>query len=207
MPKAAVYNVSGEQVSEMELKDSVFGVEINEHAMHQVVKNQLANKRQGTKGTLSRGEVRGGGRKPWRQKGTGRARHGTIRSPIWVGGGVTFAPKSRDYSYTLPKKLRRVAMKSALSSKVASEQIKILEELKLDGPKTKEMANILKSLEAGKKALIVITDNDEAIVRSAKNIPGVQTISVNTLNVYDILKYDHFIITKDAVERVEEVYA
>jgi len=207
MPKAAVYNVSGEQVSEMELKDSVFGVEINEHAMHQVVKNQLANKRQGTKSTLTRAEVRGGGRKPWRQKGTGRARHGTIRSPLWVGGGVTFAPKSRDYSYTLPKKLRRVAMKSALSSKVASEQIKILEELKLDAPKTKEMANILKSLEAGKKALIVITDNDEAIVRSAKNIPGVQTISVNTLNVYDILKYDHFIITKDAVERVEEVYA
>jgi len=207
MPKAAVYNVSGEQVSEMELKDSVFGVEINEHAMHQVVKNQLANKRQGTKSSLTRAEVRGGGRKPWRQKGTGRARHGTIRSPLWVGGGVTFAPKSRDYSYTLPKKLRRVAMKSALSSKVASEQIKILEELKLDAPKTKEMANILKSLEAGKKALIVITDNDEAIVRSAKNIPGVQTISVNTLNVYDILKYDHFIITKDAVERVEEVYA
>ncbi len=207
MPKAAVYNVSGEQVSEMELKDSVFGVEINEHAMHQVVKNQLANKRQGTKSVLTRSEVRGGGRKPWRQKGTGRARHGTIRSPLWVGGGVTFAPKSRDYSYTLPKKLKRVAMKSALSSKVASEQIKILEELKLDAPKTKEMANILKSLEAGKKALIVITDNDEAIVRSAKNIPGVQTISVNTLNVYDILKYDHFIITKDAVERVEEVYA
>lgn len=207
MPKAAVYNVSGEQVSEMELKDSVFGVEINEHAMHQVVKNQLANKRQGTKGTLTRGEVRGGGRKPWRQKGTGRARHGTIRSPLWVGGGVTFAPKGRDYSYTLPKKLKRVAMKSALSSKVANEQIKILEELKLDAPKTKEMANILKSLEAGKKALIVITDNDEAIVRSAKNIPGVQTISVNTLNVYDILKYDHFIITKAAVERVEEVYA
>ncbi len=207
MPKAAVYNVSGEQVSEMELKDSVFGVEINEHAMHQVVKNQLANKRQGTKSTLTRSEVRGGGRKPWRQKGTGRARHGTIRSPLWVGGGVTFAPKSRDYSYTLPKKLKRVAMKSALSSKVANEEIKVLEELKLDGPKTKEMANILKSLEVGKKALIVITDNDEAIVRSAKNIPGVQTISVNTLNVYDILKYDHFIITKDAVERVEEVYA
>lgn len=207
MPKAAVYNVSGEQVSEMELKDSVFGVEINEHAMHQVVKNQLANKRQGTKSTLTRAEVRGGGRKPWRQKGTGRARHGTIRSPLWVGGGITFAPKSRDFNYTLPKKLKRVAMKSALSSKVASEQIKILEELKLDAPKTKEMANILKSLEAGKKALIVITDNDEAIVRSAKNIPGVQTISVNTLNVYDILKYDHFIITKDAVERVEEVYA
>lgn len=207
MPKAAVYNLSGEQVSEMELKDSVFGVEINEHAMHQVVKNQLANKRQGTKSTLTRSEVRGGGRKPWRQKGTGRARHGSIRSPLWVGGGVTFAPKSRDYSYTLPKKLRRVAMKSALSSKVAEEQIRVLEELKLDAPKTKEMANILKSLEVGKKALIVITDNDEAIVRSAKNIPGVQTISVNTLNVYDILKYDHFIITKDAVQRVEEVYA
>ncbi len=207
MPKAAVYNLSGEQVSEMELKDSVFGVEINEHAMHQVVKNQLANKRQGTKSTLTRSEVRGGGRKPWRQKGTGRARHGSIRSPLWVGGGVTFAPKSRDFSYTLPKKLRRVAMKSALSSKVAEEQIRVLEELKLDAPKTKEMANILKSLEVGKKALIVITDNDEAIVRSAKNIPGVQTISVNTLNVYDILKYDHFIITKDAVQRVEEVYA
>ena len=207
MPKVPIYNMAGEKVSEMELNDHIFGVEINEHAMHQVVKNQLANKRQGTKGTLTRSEVRGGGRKPWRQKGTGRARHGTIRSPLWVGGGIVFAPKSRDFSYTLPKKLKRVAFKSALSSKVANEQIKVVDEFILDAPKTKEMVKILKNLEAEKKALIVLSSNDEAVIRSARNIPGVATTSVNTLNVYDILKYDHFIITKDAVERVEEVYA
>lgn len=207
MPKVAVYNVSGEQVSEIELKDNVFGIEVNEHVLYEVVKNQLANKRQGTQSAKTRAEVRGGGRKPWRQKGTGRARHGSIRSPLWVGGGVTFAPKPRDYSYTLPKKVRRLAMKSALTSKVNSQEIIVLDELNLDAPKTKEMASILKNLKVEKKALIVMGDKNDAVIRSARNIPGIETASVNTLNVYDILKYDKFIITKDAVQKVEEVYA
>lgn len=207
MPKVAVYNVSGEQVSEIELKDSIFGIEVNEHVLYEVVKNQLANKRQGTQSAKTRAEVRGGGRKPWRQKGTGRARHGSIRSPLWVGGGVVFAPKPRDYRYTLPRKVRRLAMKSALTSKVNSNELIVLDELNLETPKTKEMVSILKNLKVEKKALIVIADKNEAVIRSAKNIPGVETASVNTLNVYDILKYDKFIITKDAVQKVEEVYA
>lgn len=207
MPKVAVYNVSGEQVSEIELKDSVFGVEVNKHVLYEVVKNQLANKRQGTQSAKTRGEVRGGGRKPWRQKGTGRARHGSIRSPLWVGGGVVFAPKPRDYRYTLPKKVRRLAMKSALTSKVNNNELIVLDELNLQTPKTKEMASILKNLKVDRKALIVMADKNEAVIRSARNIPGVETTSVNTLNVYDILKYDKFIITKDAVQKVEEVYA
>ena len=206
MPKVAVYNVSGEQVSEITLNDDIFGVEVNEHVLYEVVKNQLANKRQGTQSAKTRAEVRGGGRKPWRQKGTGRARHGSIRSPLWVGGGVTFAPKPRDYSYTLPKKVRRLAMKSALTSKVNNNELIVLDELTLTEPKTKEMVNILKNLKVGKKALIVLNDSNEAVIKSAKNIPGIETTSVNTLNVYDILKYDNFIITKDAVEKVEEVY-
>ena len=206
MPKVAVYNVSGEQVSEITLNDDIFGVEVNEHVLYEVVKNQLANKRQGTQSAKTRAEVRGGGRKPWRQKGTGRARHGSIRSPLWVGGGVTFAPKPRDYSYTLPKKVRRLAMKSALTSKVNNNELIVLDELTLTEPKTKEMVNILKNLKVGKKALIVLNDSNEAVIKSAKNIPGIETASVNTLNVYDILKYDNFIITKDAVEKVEEVY-
>ena len=206
MPKVAVYNVSGEQVSEITLNDDIFGVEVNEHVLYEVVKNQLANKRQGTQSAKTRAEVRGGGRKPWRQKGTGRARHGSIRSPLWVGGGVTFAPKPRDYSYTLPKKVRRLAMKSALTSKVNNKELIVLDELTLTEPKTKEMVNILKNLKVGKKALIVLNDSNEAVIKSAKNIPGIETTSVNTLNVYDILKYDNFIITKDAVEKVEEVY-
>lgn len=207
MPKVAVYNVSGEQVSEIELKDSIFGIEVNQHVLYEVVKNQLANKRQGTQSAKTRAEVRGGGRKPWRQKGTGRARHGSIRSPLWVGGGVVFAPKPRDYSYTLPKKVRRLAMKSALTSKVNSQELIVLDELNLEAPKTKEMVSILKNLKVEKKALIVMGDKNDAVVRSARNIPGVETASVNTLNVYDILKYDKFIITKDAVQKVEEVYA
>ncbi|SDL17775.1 50S ribosomal protein L4 [Natronincola ferrireducens] len=207
MPKVAVYNVSGEQVSEIELNDNVFGVEVNQHVLYEVVKNQLANKRQGTQSAKTRAEVRGGGRKPWRQKGTGRARHGSIRSPLWVGGGTVFAPKPRDYSYTLPKKVRRLAMKSALTSKVSSNEFIVLDELALDAPKTKEMINILSNLKVDKKALIVLGDKNEAVIKSARNIPGVETASVNTLNVYDILKYDKFIITKDAVQKVEEVYA
>jgi len=207
MPKVAVFNVSGQQVGEIELNDNVFGVEVNEHVLYEVVKNQLANKRQGTQSALTRSEVRGGGRKPWRQKGTGRARHGTIRSPLWAGGGVIFAPKPRDYRYTLPKKVRRLAMKSALSSKVNANDMIVLDELALTTPKTKDMINILKSLNVEKKALIVMAGKNDAVIKSANNIPGVETALVNTLNVYDILKYDKFIITKDAVEKVEEVYA
>lgn len=207
MPKVAIYNVSGQQVSEIELSENVFGIEVSEHAMYEVVKNQLANKRQGTQSAKTRAEVRGGGRKPWKQKGTGRARVGSIRSPLWVGGGTVFAPKPRDYSYTIPKKVRRLAMKSALTSKVNSNELIVLDELKLDAPKTKEMVNILKNLNVDKKALIVMGEKSEAVIKSAKNIPGVQTALVNTINVYDILKYDKFIITKDAVQKVEEVYA
>ncbi|MDR5659551.1 50S ribosomal protein L4 [Serpentinicella sp. ANB-PHB4] len=207
MPKLAVYNVSGQQVSEMELQENVFGIEVNQHVLYEAVKNQLANRRQGTQSAKTRSEVRGGGRKPWKQKGTGRARHGTIRSPLWVGGGVTFAPKPRDYSYTLPKKVKRLAMKSALTSKVNANEMVVVDELSLEAPKTKEMVAILKNLNADKKALIVIDEKNEAVLRSAKNIPGVQTAFVNTLNVYDILNHDKFIITKDAVQKVEEVYA
>ncbi|WP_026477654.1 50S ribosomal protein L4 [Alkaliphilus transvaalensis] len=207
MPKVAVLNVSGQQVSEMELSDNVFGVEVNQHVLYEVVKNQLANKRQGTQSALTRSEVRGGGRKPWRQKGTGRARAGTIRSPLWSGGGVIFAPKPRDYRYTLPKKVRRLAMKSALTSKVNANELIVLDELQLNAPKTKDMVNILKNLNVEKKALIVMAEKNEAVIKSANNIPGVETALVNTLNVYDILKFDKFIITKDAVEKVEEVYA
>lgn len=207
MPKVAIYNVSGQQVSEIELNDNVFGIKVSEHAMYEVVKNQLANKRQGTQSAKTRSEVRGGGRKPWKQKGTGRARVGSIRSPLWVGGGTVFAPKPRDYSYTIPKKVRRLAMKSALTSKVNNGELIILDELKLDAPKTKEMVNILKNLNVDKKALIVTSEKSEAVIKSANNIPGVQTALVNTINVYDILKHDKFIITKEAVQKVEEVYA
>ncbi len=207
MPKVAVYNVSGQQVSELELNENIFGVEVNQHVLYEVVKNQLANKRQGTQSALTRSEVRGGGRKPWRQKGTGRARAGTIRSPLWAGGGIIFAPKPRDYRYTLPKKVRRLAMKSALTSKVNSKEFLVLDELNLTTPKTKDMVNILKNLSVESKALIVMADKNEAVIKSANNIPGVETTLVSTLNVYDILKYDKFIITKAAVEKVEEVYA
>lgn len=206
MPKVALYNIKGEQIGDIELNDSVFGVEVNREAMHQVVKMQLANKRQGTQSALTRGEVAGGGIKPWRQKGTGRARQGSIRAPQWIHGGVVFAPKPRDYSYTLPKKLKRLALKSALSSKVVDNSLLVLDELKMDEPKTKIVADMLKALDA-KKALIVVPEKDEAAYKSARNIADVAIIPVNNLNVYDVLKYDKFIITKDAVSKVEEVYA
>jgi large subunit ribosomal protein L4 len=206
MPKIDVLNVNGQKVDEIILSDAVFGVEVNEHVLYEVVKNQLANKRQGTQSAKTRAEVRGGGRKPWRQKGTGRARQGSTRSPQWVGGGIVFAPKPRDYRYTVPKKVRRLAMKSALSAKVQSGEMIVLDSLNLDTPKTKEFAQILKNLNAN-KALIVMGDKNENVIKSANNIQGVQTALVNTINVYDILKYDLFIITKDAVEKVEEVYA
>ncbi|TDT50433.1 50S ribosomal protein L4 [Fonticella tunisiensis] len=206
MPKVALYNMDAQQVGEIELSDAVFGAEINKEAMHQVVKMQLANKRQGTQSALTRAEVRGGGIKPWRQKGTGRARHGSIRSPQWTHGGIVFAPKPRDYSYTLPKKLRRLALKSALSSKVADNEIIVLDELKLDAPKTKVIAEMLKKFDV-KKALIVVPESDEVIYKSVRNIEGAAVIPVNNLNVYDILKYHSFIVTKDAAQKIEEVYA
>ena len=206
MPKVNVYNVLGETVEELELNDDIFNVEINEHAVYEVVKNQLANRRQGTQSAKTRAEVRGGGRKPWRQKGTGRARQGSIRAPHWPGGGVSFAPKPRDYSYKVPKKVKRLAMKSALTSKVLNNEIIVLDQLNLEEPKTKEMKKILENIKASRKALIVIDEKNINVVKSAKNIPNVQTTLVNTLNVYDILNFDFFIITKDAVKKVEEVY-
>ncbi|TJX14104.1 50S ribosomal protein L4 [Tissierella creatinini] len=207
MPKVNVYNMLGELVEEMELSEDVFGVEINQHVVWEVVKNQLANKRQGTQSAKTRAEVRGGGRKPWRQKGTGRARQGSIRSPQWKGGGVVFAPKPRDYSYAVPKKVRRLALKSVLTSKVQNNEIIVVDSIKFDAPKTKEMANLLTKLNADKKALIVMDTKDANVIKSANNIPTVATALVNTINVYDILKYNSFIITKDAVRKVEEVYA
>ncbi|MBC8591586.1 50S ribosomal protein L4 [Wansuia hejianensis] len=207
MPKVNVYNMLGEQVEEIELRDDIFGIEVNEHAVYEVVKNQLANKRQGTQSVKTRADVRGGGRKPWRQKGTGRARQGSIRAPHWTGGGVAFAPKPRDYSYKVPKKVKRLALKSALTSKVENNEIIIVDELTFEAPKTKEMLNVLNKLNADKKALIVTASSDVNVIRSSKNIPTVQTTVVNNLNVYDILKYNSLIITKEAVRKVEEVYA
>lgn len=206
MPKVALYNVSGEQIGDIELSDDIFGIEVNTHVMYEAVKAYLANQRQGTQSAKTRSEVRGGGRKPWRQKGTGRARQGSIRSPQWKGGGVVFAPKPRDYSIRLPKKVRRLALKSAFSSKVESNEIIVLDELNMTTPKTKDMIKVLENLKVGKKALIVIPGKDENIYKSARNIPGVKTSAVNTLNVYDILNHDSFVITKDAVSKVEEVY-
>ena len=207
MPKVNVYNMLGEQVGEIELSDEVFGIEVNQHAVYEVVKNQLANRRQGTQSVKTRAEVRGGGKKPWRQKGTGRARIGSSRAPHWTGGGVTFAPKPRDYSYKVPKKIKRLAMKSALTSKVENNEIIVIDELNFDAPKTKDMVNLLTKLNADTKALIVTADKNENVIKSANNISTVQTTVVNNLNVYDILKYNSFIITKDAVRKVEEVYA
>jgi len=207
MPKVNVYNMQGEIVEEMELSEEIFGVEINEHVVYEVVKNQLANRRQGTQSAKTRAEVRGGGRKPWRQKGTGRARQGSIRSPQWKGGGVVFAPKPRDYSYSVPKKVRRLALKSVLTDKLQNNEMIVVDQLSFDAPKTKEMKKVLANLKADKKALIVMAEKDANVIRSANNIPNIATALVNTINVYDILKYNSFIITKEAAKRVEEVYA
>ena len=207
MPKVALYDITGSQVGDIELCDAVFGVEVNNHVMYEAVKNYLANQRQGTQSAKTRAEVRGGGKKPWRQKGTGHARQGSIRAPQWKGGGVVFAPKPRDYSYSIPKKVKRLALKSALSSKVEDKEIIVVDSLELVQPKTKEMVKVLKNLNSAKKTLVVIPERDEAIVRAAANIPGVKTAYVNTINVYDILNCDSFLITKDAVNKVEEVYA
>ena len=206
MATVAVYNIEGKEVDKLELNDSVFGVEINEHLVHMAVVAQLANKRQGTQSAKTRAEVRGGGRKPWRQKGTGHARQGSTRSPQWTGGGVVFAPKPRDYSMKLNKKEKANAMKSVLTSKVNEEKFIVLDEFKLDEIKTKKFVEVMNNLEVA-KALVVTKDNDQNLVLSAKNVPTVKTALTNTINVYDILKYDTVVITKDAVAAIEEVYA
>ena len=206
MPKTTLYNTKAEKVGEIELNDLVFGIEANKEAMHTMVVNYLANQRQGTQSTKTRTEVRGGGRKPWRQKGTGRARQGSIRAPQWTGGGVALGPKPRSYRFTVNKKLRRLAFKSALSTKVAANEIIVIDELKLDTFKTKEMAAILKAFEAD-NALVVTAGKDDNVVRSAANIPGIETSMAENLNVYDVLKHSKFIVTKDAVSKIEEVYA
>ncbi len=206
MAKVSVYNIEGKKVGDMELNDAVFGVEVNEHLVHMAVVSQLANKRQGTQSARTRSEVSGGGRKPWRQKGTGHARQGSTRAPQWTGGGVVFAPKPRDYSFKMNKKERNLALKSALTSRVAEDKLIVLDSIKFDGIKTKQMVKVLDNLKVS-KALVVLKDNDENVVMSARNIPDVKTALTNTINVYDILKYDKLIVTKDAVATIEEVYA
>jgi len=205
MANVKVYDMNGDETGVIELADGIFAIEPNEHVVHMAVTQYLANRRQGTKSTKTRAEVRGGGKKPWRQKGTGRARQGSIRSPQWTGGGVVFAPKPRDFSFKVNKKIKRLAMKSALSSKVSSEKLVVLEELKFDGIKTKHMRRVLNNLSLT-NALVVIDTNDKNVVLSARNIPDIKTAGVNTINVYDILKYDSLLVTKKAVERIQEVY-
>lgn len=207
MSTISVFDMTGNKVSETELSEAVFGITPNEAVMHAMVVNYLANQRQGTQSTLTRTEVRGGGRKPWRQKGTGHARQGSIRAPQWYHGGVALGPKPRSYIYTLNKKVRRLAMKSALSTKVLDNNFIVLDALTLENYKTKTVVEMLKALNVDGKALIVTAEADQKIVKSAANIPGVKTAAVNTLNVYDILNYDKFIIVKNAIGKIEEVYA
>ena len=206
MAKVSVYNIEGKEVDTIELNDAVFGVEINEHLVHLAVLQQLANKRQGTQKAKTRSEVSGGGRKPWRQKGTGHARQGSTRAPQWTGGGVVFAPVPRDYSFKLNKKEKRAALKSALSSRVQEDKFLVLDELKFDEIKTKKFADVLNNLKVS-KAVVILADDDQNVILSARNIPGVITASINTINTYDIMKYSTVIATKDAVAKIEEVYA
>ena len=206
MPTVGVFNKEGNKVADMELNESIFAAEVNEYALHQVVVALLANKRQGTQSTKTRSEVRGGGIKPWRQKGTGRARQGSIRAPQWIKGGIVFAPKPRDYRVSVPKSMRKVAMKSALTSKVQENQMIVLESLNFEAPKTKNIVEMLKALEAN-KALIITAESNEVVYKSARNIQGISIIPANNINVYDLLKYEKLIITKDAVSKIEEVYA
>ena len=206
MANVKVFDMSGSEVGSIELNDSIFAVEVNTHVMHQAVVQYLANKRQGTQSALTRAEVRGGGRKPWRQKGTGRARQGSTRSPQWTGGGVVFAPKPRDYSFKLNKKVKRLALKSALTTKVNDGKFVVVDEINLPEMKTKEMVKVLNNLNVN-KSLVVLEDANEKAVVAARNIPTVKTASVSTINVYDILKYDSVVVTKAAVEKIEEVYA
>jgi large subunit ribosomal protein L4 len=206
MAKVAVYNMEGKEVDSIELNDSIFGVEINEHLVHMAVLQQLANNRQGTQKAKTRSEVRGGGRKPWRQKGTGHARQGSTRSPQWTGGGVVFAPVPRDYSFKLNKKEKRAALKSVLTSKVADGKLVVVDELKLDEIKTKKFVEVMNNLKV-EKALFVLNDMDANVIASASNIPAVKTAQTNELNVFDALKYDTVVLTKAAVATIEEVYA
>ena len=206
MAKVTMLNMAGAEAGVIELNDSIFAITPNENAVHAVIKNYLANQRQGTQSAKTRGEVRGGGRKPFRQKGTGRHRQGHSTDPSQIGGGIVFAPKPRDYRYPINKKLRRLALKSVLSSKVAEKEIIVLDELKFEAPKTKEMIKVLENVKAGKKALIVMAEKDETVVRSAANIPGVRTALVNTMNVYEIVNHESFIVTQEAVKKIEEVY-
>lgn len=207
MPQVTVFDMTGKSVGEMTLSDSIFGIEPNTSVMHAAVVNYLANQRQGTQSTLTRSEVSGGGRKPWKQKGTGRARQGSTRAPQWTHGGIALGPKPRDYSYELPKKVKRLALKSAFSAKVADNNLIVVDNIAVEGYKTKAVAEMLSNLGADKKALIVMPEVDAKLIKSAANIPGVKTALVNTINVYDILNCDKFIVAKSALEKIEEVYA
>lgn len=207
MSRIQVWNMAGEEVKKMNIKNEVFGIEPNTAVMHAAVVNYLANQRQGTQSTLTRTEVSGGGRKPWRQKGTGHARQGSIRAPQWTHGGVALGPKPRDYSYSLNKKVKRLALKSALSSKVAENNMIVVDQITVDSYKTKAIVEMLKALKVEGKALIVLPDMDQKVIKSASNIAGVKTAQVNTLNVYDILNCDKFVVAADAVKKIEEVYA
>lgn len=207
MPTVAIYNISGEKVGDMELSESVFGATVRGDVMHEVVVNYLANQRQGTQSTKTRSEVRGGGIKPWRQKGTGRARQGSIRAAQWVGGGIALGPKPRDYGYAVNKKVRRLALKSALSSKVEDNDLIVLDAMSFDGIKTKQIVDVLKNLGVSEKALFVLAENDKNVVMSARNIKGVDTTFVGEINTYEVLNHTKCIILKDAVAKLEEVYA
>ena len=206
MAKVTMLKMDGTEAGTIELNDEIFGIEPNQDAVHAVVVNYLANQRQGTQSAKTRSEVRGGGRKPFRQKGTGRHRQGSSTDPSQVGGGIVFAPKPRDYRYAVPKKVKRLALKSVLSSKVLDNELIVVDDLKMDEPKTKEMVKFLENVKAGKKALIVTADKDENVVKSANNIQGVRTSLVGTMNVYEILNHESLIVTKEAVEKIEEVY-
>lgn len=207
MANIKMLNMAGAEVGEITLNDAIFGIEPNEYAVHATVKNYLANQRQGTQSAKTRREVRGGGRKPFRQKGTGRHRQGSTTDPSQIGGGIVFAPKPRDYSYAIPKKVKRLALKSALSAKVAENELIVLDELKFEAPKTKEMVKVLENVKAEKKALIVLAEKDENVIRSASNLQGVRTALVSTMNVYEIVNHYSLILTKAAAEKIEEVYA
>ena len=207
MPKVDVYNIEGKKVSDIELADSVFGIEPNENIVHSVLKNYLANQRQGTQNTKTRAEVSGGGKKPWRQKGTGRARQGSTRAPQWIKGGVALGPKPRSYKYTVNKKERQLAIKSILSSKVLEKELTVLDKLELKEIKTKSMVKALEALKVEGKTLIVLPENDKNVVMSARNIKDVKTISANNINVFDLLKYSNLILPVDTVKKLEEVYA
>lgn len=207
MPKVNVLNLSGDKVEEITLAEEIFGIEPNEHAVYEAVKNILANRRQGTQSAKTRAEVKGGGKKPWRQKGTGRARQGSIRAPQWTGGGIVFAPKPRDYSYRIPKKVRRLALKSVLSSKVETEDMIVLDALVMEEASTKKAVEILKNIDAKEKAIVLVADGSDNVRKSFRNIPKVATLALGEINVYDLLKYDTVVLTKEAVKKIEEVYS